>query len=243
MIRAVVVLLLVSTGGFAQSAAPAFDVASIKPHRDDTLRGYFQFLPGGRFHASDTWIKYVVERAWDLKDYQVSGGPAWITSDRFDIDAKAADTGAGEPQMRLMLQTLLAERLQLSIRQDTKEFFVYDLVVAKGGPKIKALKPGDKSNCRRDNSEICGLRTMQQLADFLTNVAGRPVFDKTEIQGNYDLLLNFDVYDVRNQPGPPDYNKPPLAIALQEQLGLKWEPRKASLPVLVIESIHRPTEN
>lgn len=143
----------------------------------------------------------------DLKDYQVSGGPAWITSDRFDIDAKAGDAGAGEPQMRLMLQTLLAERFQLKIRQETKEFPVYDLVVAKGGPKIRALKPGDQSNCRRDNSEICGLRTMPQLADFLTNAAGRPVFDKSEIQGDYDLLLNFDVYEARNQTAPPDYNK------------------------------------
>ena len=57
------------------------------------------------------------------------------------------------------------------------------------------------------------------------------------------MLLNFDVYEARNQTAPPDYNKPPLAIALQEQLGLKLEPRKASLPALVIESIHRPTEN
>lgn len=243
MTRGAIVLLLASIGGFAQSAAPAFDVASVKPHREGTFAHYFQFLPGGRFRATNTWIKYVVEKAYDLKDYQVSGGPAWITSDRFDIDAKAGDAGAGEPQMRLMLQTLLTERFQLKIRQETKEFPVYDLVVAKGGPKIRALKPGDQSNCRRDNSEICGLRTMPQLADFLTNAAGRPVFDKSEIQGDYDLLLNFDVYEARNQTAPPDYNKPPLAIALQEQLGLKLEPRKASLPVLVIEGIHRPTEN
>jgi bla regulator protein BlaR1 len=241
--RTAIVLLLASIGGFAQAAAPAFDVASIKPQSDGAFIHRFQFLPGGRFRATNTWIKYVIQRAYDLKDYQVTGGPAWITSDRFEIDAKAGDAGVGEPQMRLMLQTLLAQRFQLKIRQETKEFPVYDLVVAKGGPKIRALKPGDQSNCRRDNSEICGLRMMPQLADFLTNAAGRPVFDKTEIQGDYDLLLNFDVYEARNQAAPPDYDKPPLAIALQEQLGLKLEPRKASLPVLIIESIHRPTEN
>jgi uncharacterized protein (TIGR03435 family) len=84
---------------------------------------------------------------------------------------------------------------------------------------------------------------MPQLAGFLTNQAGRPVFDKTGIQGDFDLLLDFDVYEARNQPAPPDYNKPSLAAALQEQLGLKLEPRKASLPVLVIEEIHRPAEN
>jgi len=163
MTRAAIAFLLTSIGGFAQPAARSFDVASVKPHREGPAFGYFQFLPGGRFHATNTWVKYVVERAYGLKGYQVSGGPAWITSDRFDIDAKAADASAGEPQMRLMLQTLLAERFQLKIRQETKEFPAYDLVVAKGGPKIRALKPGDPSNCRRDNSEICGLQTMPAL--------------------------------------------------------------------------------
>src|ERR1035438_7135702 len=112
--------------------------------------------------------------------------------------------------MRLMLQTLLTDRFQLKIRRETREFSVYDLVVAKGGPKIRALKPGDPSDCRRDNSEICGLRTLPQLADYLTNISGHPVFDKTEIQGDYDLLLNFDAYDARGQTAPPDYVKPPF---------------------------------
>jgi uncharacterized protein (TIGR03435 family) len=242
MTRAAIVLLLASIGGFAQSDASAFEVASVKLNRTELFGSRIQYLPGGRFRAM-SWIKQLIEQAPDLKGYRVSGGPAWITSDRFDIEAKAGDAGAGQPQMRLMLQTLLAERFQLKIRQETKEFSVYDLVVAKGGPKIRAFKPGDRSDCRRDNSEICGLRTMPELADFLTNAAGRPVFEESEIQGDYDLLLNFDVYEARNQIAPPDYNQPPLVIALQDQLGLKLEPRKASLPVLVIESIHRPTEN
>jgi uncharacterized protein (TIGR03435 family) len=243
MTRVATILLLSRIVSFAQSAAPAFDVASIKPHGEGAPVHRFQYLPGGRFQATNTWIKFVVERAYDLKDYQVSGGPGWITSDRFDIDAKAGDTAAGEPQIRLMLQTLLAERFQLKFHMESKEFSVYDLIVAKGGPKIRALKPGDPSNCTMDNSEVCGMRTMARLAGYLRDVTGRPVFDKTEIQGDYDLMLSFDHYEIRNLPAPPDYNKPPLAVALQEQLGLKWEPRKASLPVLVIDSIHRPTEN
>jgi uncharacterized protein (TIGR03435 family) len=243
MTRAAIVLLLASTGSFSQTAAPAFEVASIKPRTDQPFGGIFQFLPGGRLHSVNVWIKAFVEKAYDLKNYQVSGGPDWIVSDRFDIEAKAGGAGAGEPQMRLMLQTLLAERCQLRIRQEAKEFPVYDLVVAKGGPKIRAMKPGEQSNCRRDNSAICGIRTMARLADFLTGAARGPVFDKTGIQGDYDLLLDYDVYEGGDQPAPPDYNKPSLSFALQQQLGLKLEPRKASLPVLVIESISRPTEN
>src|SRR5882724_6378414 len=103
MTRAAILLLLASTFGSAQSADPAFDVASIKPHRDDTFIHRFQFLAGGRLHATNTWIKFVVEKAYDLKDYQVSGGPPWITSDRFDINAKAGDAAADEQQMRRML--------------------------------------------------------------------------------------------------------------------------------------------
>jgi uncharacterized protein (TIGR03435 family) len=239
MTRSILTVLL-----FAQATAPpAFEVASIKPHREGPGFHYFQFLPGGRFHATNTWIKYFIQRAYDLKDYQVSGGPGWITSDRFDIEAKAESAEAKESQMRLMLQTLLVDRFQLKTREEAKEFPVYDLVVDKGGPKVTSLKPDDPGNCRRDNSEICGLRTMAQLADFLTNTLGQPVFDKTEIQGNYDLLINFDVYEARNQVAPPDYTKPPLRSALREQLGMKLEPRKAMIPVLVIESIQRPTEN
>jgi uncharacterized protein (TIGR03435 family) len=242
MTRAAIVLLLASGGALAQTANPAFEVASVKPHSVASPH-LFQFLPGGRFRAANTWIRYVILQAYDLKDYQVSGGPGWIGSDRYDIDAKAADPAAGEAQMRLMLRTLLADRFQLKIRQDVKEFSVYDLVVAKGGPKIRALDDGGQSACRADNSVICGMQTMTQLADYLTRPAGQPVFDKTGIQGSYDLLLDFDTYEVRGLTAPPDYDKPTLAVALRDQLGLRLEPRKASLPVLAIDSIQRPSEN
>lgn len=142
-----------------------------------------------------------------------------------------------------MLQTLLAERFQLKVRHESRVFPVYDLVVTNGGPRIRALKTGDKSTCGRDNSAMCGIRTMSRLAEMLTIWTGRPVFDKTGIQGDHDLLLDFDVYEIRGQPAPPDYDKPTLTVALREQLGLNLEPRKSSLPVLVIEDIHRPDPN
>ena len=109
------IFLLAAACAFAQSAnPPAFEVASVKPHRESRdFVGWFQFLPGGRFHAVNTWIEFAIEKAYDLKSYQVSGGPAWIRSERYDIEAKAGDANAGEAQMRVMLQTLLADRCQL----------------------------------------------------------------------------------------------------------------------------------
>src|SRR5581483_1995962 len=80
MDRSAIVLLVASAAALAQSTAPAFEVVSVKLHTDAApARHLFQFQPGGRFHASNTWIKFLVEQAYDLKDYQVIGGPGWIT--------------------------------------------------------------------------------------------------------------------------------------------------------------------
>jgi uncharacterized protein (TIGR03435 family) len=238
-------LLLLVAAAFAQAPAPpAFDAASVKPASPTSRMPHiFQFLPGGRLHVVNTWIKYAIQQAYDLEDYQVVGGPSWLNSgNRYDIEAKAAGD-ATKDQIRLMLQTLLAERCQLKTHRGTREFAVLNLIVAKGGPHLTPLKPGEQSKCNRDNSEICGLQTMAQLANFLRISDGHPVLDQTGIQGNYDILLNFDAYELSGRPAPPGYDKPPLTAALAEQLGLRMEPAKAQIPVLVIDSIQRPSDN
>jgi uncharacterized protein (TIGR03435 family) len=145
--------------------------------------------------------------------------------------------------MALMLQSMLADRFKLQFRWETREFPAYDLVVDKNGPKVRPLKEGESSRCTRDNSSVCGITSIARLADFLRMVVGRPVLDKTGLDGSFDLLLDFDVFSIRGQPLPPDYDKPSLTTALQEQLGLRLKPRNASFPVLVIESVQRPTAN
>jgi uncharacterized protein (TIGR03435 family) len=140
----------------------------------------------------------------------------------------------------MMLQTLLADRFKLRLRQETKEFPVYALVVEKNGPKVKPLKDGESGSC---NSLACAIETIAQMAKGLENFAGRPILDKTGLEGRFSLPLDFDVYEARAETPPPDYNKPSLFTALREQLGLRLEPQKAILPALVIASITRPTEN
>jgi uncharacterized protein (TIGR03435 family) len=241
-------LFLLAAGACAQTTAPtAFEVASIKPHTSSVdFRHMFQFLPGGRFRASNTWIKFVIQQAYDLQDYQVVGGPAWLSSDsRYDIDAKAPGENATKEQMRVMLQTLLVERCQLKVHNETREFAVYNLVAAKGGPKLIPWKEGDPSRpCTRETAEMpCGMHTIGQVADWLKYIVGHPVFDRTGIEGSYDLMLNFDAYEARGQTAPPGYDKPTLTTALPDQLGLRLVATKAQLPVLVIESIQRPSDN
>jgi len=219
-----------------QTTAPAFEVASVKLS-DMPAGSWFRFLPGGRLSAM-SWIKQVIQVAYGVEDYQVTGGPGWLSTDRYDIEAKSEDPAAGKPEMTVMLQSLLADRFKLKFRRETRDVPVYDLVVGKSGLKVKPLKDGEASACRKDNSFACGITNPTQLAKSLRPFAGRPVLDKTGLEGKFDLLLNFD-----SSPNQADSDNPSLFQALEQQLGLRLEPRMASLPVLVIESIQRPSEN
>ena len=237
------ILLILAAAAIAAQppTAPAFEVASVKLDPVQIPGSRFQFLPGGRFSAR-VWMKQIVELAYGLKDYQVTGGPAWITSDRYLIEAKAESADAGKAEMLPMLRTLLADRFQLKLRQENKEFAVYDLVVDKNGPKAKPLKDGEQETCRPGNSYACGIYTFANLAHGIQYFAGRPVLDKTGMGGRFDIKLVFDEYVPSAAPAP-ESDKPSLFAALQEQLGLRLEPQKAMLLTLTIESIQRPRGN
>src|SRR5579863_7288285 len=141
-------LVIVPQAG-AQSAQPAlapmpsFEVASIKLNRSDDGRMMFQNTPG-RFVVNNANTKFLIEFAYNIKDFQLSGGPSWISTDRYDIDAKMEDSAVEamqklppdkrQEQIRLMIQSLLADRFQLRVERGTKELPAYALIVAKGGP-------------------------------------------------------------------------------------------------------------
>ncbi|HXE08212.1 MAG TPA: TIGR03435 family protein [Acidobacteriaceae bacterium] len=235
-------LLVLSGSALSQTAAaPAFDVASIRPS-PAKFGSYIRYQPGGSLSAM-SWIRQVVQVAYGLHDYQVLGGPGWLNTDRYNIEAKAANPDASKDDINVMMQTLLSDRFKLKFHRETKDFDVYDLVVDKNGSKMKPLKDGEDFHCTRDNTEICGLTNPAQVASFLRSVTGKPVFDKTGITGRYNILLTFDVYEPKGATPPEGYNKPLLEDALGDQLGLQLVPRKDTLPVLVIDSIERPSEN
>jgi uncharacterized protein (TIGR03435 family) len=226
---------------FAQDTAkPQFEVASVKPS-DVTAGSWCRFLPGGRLDAL-SWVKQLIQIAYGVEDYQVTGGPSWLGTQWYDIQAKAPSPDAGKAEMSLMLQSLLADRFKLQLRQDTVEIPVFALVTDKAF-KLRPLKEGEPSKCGRDNSFACGIRTTADLANSLKYIVGRPVLDRTNVEGRFDLLLDFDTYAIMNRTPPADWNKPSLEAALAEQLGLKLVPQKATLPRLVVESIQRPAAN
>jgi uncharacterized protein (TIGR03435 family) len=237
-----------------------FEVASVKPSAPDVPGLFVQPLPGGNLRITGATLKNLIAFAYNAREFAISGGPAWATSDRFDIDARAADSSgtgnspADAQQLRERLKSLLAERFQLSIHPESKEQNVYALFEAKSGAKLQETAPGSNPMIRKRGTSITGQGVgMQMLVLNLANSLDRPVLDKTGLTGKYDfkLVWTTDALSVSSAiaatgaetPVAPDPNGPSLFAALQEQLGLRLEPRKAPVETLVIDHVARPSEN
>src|ERR1039458_9272949 len=136
----------------SQPAAPAslaFEVATVEPSNPMAARGKSGItVDPGRMSARRVSLKELVFEAYNVPYYQISGGPAWLDSEQYDIDAKA-ETPATRDQMRLMLSTLLAGRFKLTIHREFKEMRVYALTVAKNGPLIHEAKEGDSASANQ----------------------------------------------------------------------------------------------
>lgn len=239
---------------FAQQAAdpPAFEVASIKPSPDapGSVSGIFETK--GRISAKNVTLKRCVRGAYDIPESQILGGPKWADEDRYYIEAKAA-VPAGDHELMLMLQTLLAERFKLAFHREQRPVSGYRLVLGKGGLKARASVPdkGSTGNSRRGRIDAEGY-TINQLALRLSEVLHRPVLDATGTAGKFDFKLEWTPDDMQAKlpsgdqraGGAPDAGVgPSIFAALQEQLGLKLETGKILAAVLVIDSAEKPSEN
>lgn len=248
------------TGSLA--AQTSFDVASIKPMKETDDRVMIRQMPGGRFTASGVSLRLLIGIAYDVRDFQISGGPGWMSSDRYEINAVTEGTERTLPpeKMRELLRALLAERFQLKTHDEEKELPVYNLVVAKGGPKLKESEVPAGNGPRPQmvrigRGQISGKgMPMNLLTQQLAQNLGRPVIDKTELKGRYDIEMEWapdpGQGGLPGVPGPPDggaaagdASGPTLYTALQEKLGLKLEPAKGPVRTLVIDSAAKPTEN
>jgi uncharacterized protein (TIGR03435 family) len=262
---------LLAAGIISAQTPPKFEVASIRPSNSADRRRLFNIEPGGRLTVANFPLKRLIEIAYGIKDFQISGGPGWIGSDFFDIVAKAESSITSRNQIQQLLQSLLAERFQLVVRRDTKEMPVYALVADKNGPKFKEAHESDPSIAdlkdppgvtgrprftivRRGRLTAQGV-DMKSLADDLANFLGRVVVDKTALTSSYDVKLEWQpdenqvaMFQTMGVPEgfgapSPDEHLPPIFAALQEQLGLKLESQKGPVEIFTIERIERPSEN
>ncbi len=271
VMKYLVLVFLAAAIGDAQTQ-PTFAVASVRPSNSADQRPFFTF-DAGQVTANNVTVKRLIQSAYGIKDFQVSGGQGWIGTDLFDISAKP-ESPVKPDQIMLMLQSLLAERFQLVIERSTKDMPVYALVLAKNGPKFKAAQESDPnipelrggpeppagsprlrmSIVRRGRLTSQGA-DMAGLAAQLSNVLGRSVVDKTGLRGTYDLKLewapdesqvsNFQAMGVPEGFGAPaaDWPGPTLFTALEEQLGLKLDSQRGPVEMFTIERVERPTAN
>jgi uncharacterized protein (TIGR03435 family) len=235
--------------------SPAFDAVSMKPSSPDARGGGFNLSPG-RLNGKNVNLKDLVRFAYDIHDYQVSGGPGWTETEHYEILATfpAATTNAQRAQM---MQTMLADRFALTIHREPKDVAGYALMVGKNGAKLHA--PEDpQPGMMLGRSPTTGQRTlhgtsatMHDMASILADVLGRPVEDVTALAGKFDFTLEWTPDPVSEvmlrkdvQPPPAgDQTGPTIFTALQEQLGLKLEAKKLPVSAIVIDHAEKPSAN
>jgi uncharacterized protein (TIGR03435 family) len=259
-------------------ASPAFDAASVKPNKSGNSQKGIGPEPGGRFSAINVSLQELIPFAYGIAQLsantRVVGGPEWVSSDRFDIVAKAQ--GAPSPgQMRTMVRALLADRFKLSAHNELREIPVYALVMARGdkafGPELRRSPidcaalyavaratpqpPADvqaaiQNSCSkrfRPGNVTGGGWTMGGFANTLEPFVSRIVVDKTGLEGDFDVTLEWTpesvpaASDNLPQPNSPITDLPSIFTALQEQLGLKLESTTGPVDVLVIDHVEHPT--
>jgi uncharacterized protein (TIGR03435 family) len=243
MVRTAVGLLVFTSLAVAADAPPAFDVASIRPSEGG--RENVDVLPGS-ITMRNMRLSAAIRWAYNVLDVQVSG-PDWLTSTRFDIVAKAG-TPAREAEMRTMMQKLLADRFKMEFHRQTKELQALILTVGKNGHKLKEVEQEGSPSFSTGRMNLTGKgATVAQLIVFLSAQLRQPIIDQTGLAGRYDYFMDINAYitdEMRNQPGPPAEAPSIIAQALQSQLGLKVDPKKTPLEVLIIDKIEKtPTDN
>jgi uncharacterized protein (TIGR03435 family) len=246
--KPLLIVIAAVISGRAQS--PGFEVASVKPSpggADVRVR-----RDPGRLDITSMSLKALVRYAYDVRDVQIAGGPAWFDADRWDVSATAGRE-VTDDERRKMLQALLTERFKMTIRREMKDLPVYALVVGKNGSK---LEPNTEGKPERIMLEArSGLVTMigqdvttRRIADVLYGQVGRIVIDRTEMGGKFDYKLVW-VPDATNMPSingtkmEASTEGPSIFTAVQEQLGLKLESTKGPVEILVIDRAEKAVAN
>jgi bla regulator protein BlaR1 len=255
-------VLLALVAARAQSPPPSFDAVSIK--RSDRGTRVYNFKPG-QFLARGVTLTSLIALAYDLpilNSPRLSGGPGWVRTSRFDVEAKTGLLLGAPPQeraakMRLMLRTLLADRFNLVLRTETKDLPIYELTVAKGGTTLKPSSL-DEQACAKAPMATChvvsggpgyGIRsaavTTEDIARDVSSWADRPIVDKTGLEGLYEL--NTYIWaDSLAIPGPVDsvaalHNATiPSLSAIFERMGLKLSPTRGPIEIYIIDHADRP---
>jgi uncharacterized protein (TIGR03435 family) len=255
-----------SRGQSPAESKPKFAVAVVKPtNLDLRQRIDMRVLPDGGLTATNVTLQFLIKVAYGVQDSQVSGGPGWINTEKFDILAKPAE--GTKPPLLPMLQSLLEDRFKLVIRRSTKSVAVYELKMARAdrlGPGLHELEAGTCPTGPRPvggpaaapcggflsaRNQLTGRRvTMTALTSPLSTILQRPVLDKTGRGGQFDLELYWTPDETVAgrgdlMPVPGDASPTSIFTAIQEQLGLRLESARGSVEIVEIVGAEKPGEN
>lgn len=230
-------------------ADPSYEVATVKrSNPDNQSNGFHQ--NGRRLYIENQTMNNILIVAYGIHPKQIIDAPAWFATDHYDIDG-VLDT-EGEPslkQIKGIVKKLLADRFQLKFHRETRELSVYAITVTKDGPRLTISKGDPNGLGNEEDSVHAGQDTMTvtnlSLADFvliLQFFTDRPVVDQTGLAGKWDFKWTWTPDESRL---PPDATNPApgLFTAIQEQLGLKLEAKKAPADVYVVDHVERPSSN
>ena len=287
--------LALSTSDLGAQSGPAasgdlrFEVASVKPN-SKTFNEHFlsggnsgafsgvRTMPNGTLQASWVALRVLIRRAYDLKPYQLEGGPGWLDTDKFDIMARAG-RDATPAELNAMLRSLLEERFALRVRRESREADVYALTKARSDGRLGPNITPASADCaeRLDRGEVASTPPPPRVETEPAPVCGRnwkggsnggtrwslggvkmdmllvllgaefdgPLEDRTTLTGRYDIVLEYHSTLMERlegiRPDSPTPTAPALRNALRDQLGLKVETAKGTVPVIVVESAARPT--
>lgn len=257
-------LLLVSAAWPQTAPGKAvFEAAAIKPS-DPAASGSSWNTDEGRFRSVNQTLKSYIMIAYDVKSYQVTGGPAWLDSIHYDVNAKLDVEGddklppksqarmrnlAIDARHREALQALLAERFQLKFHRETKTAPGYALVIAKAGLKLKPVdrETGSSTSWNGHNGAqklVAQRVNMDRIAALLMNALSQPVVNLTHNEDFYTFNLEWMRDEARDAAASSDQPAlPSLFTAIQEQLGIKLESQKVPVEIIVVDSAEKPSDN
>jgi uncharacterized protein (TIGR03435 family) len=232
---------------------PSVDVATIKPSSPDE-HGRAIGWEGRHFTAHYTTVTQVAQFAYGLQERQIVGAPGWFDTETFDIDVQADRGELSVAEWKIVLQQFLADRFRMSYHKEQKVMPAYILTVAKGGAKLQPAKddPATPASVRIQRGphqllKVIGSGSTASLAAELQRVEmDRPVVDQTGLRGEFNFMLtatSVKPFFAGETPDSSENAPPGLFTAIQEQLGLKLEPAKASVECLVLDRVERPSAN
>jgi uncharacterized protein (TIGR03435 family) len=251
------------------SKLPTFEVATVKPSAPGGMMVMTKATPDG-MQIRNAPLIMIIRQATDMlnsNDDQILGAPSWIKTERYDIDAKVEEAdvpkvaGLSRVERNEMMRPVLVDRFHFAAHLETRELPVYELVVAKGGSRLKKATPGDAylNGLKDDQGRSapgmmrvgfgtldCQAIPIANLLETLTQLTGRTVVDRTGLTGKYDVQLRWTPEGSRPAPqadGTAEESDVDFFTAVQEQLGLTFRSAKGPVDVLVVDHIEKPSEN